>query len=259
VTILVHEDTLLSFEDYFWDNIDLNNKAILDAGTGFGVTTLEIAKRIDLQKARSRIISVDVDPQSFEFARKLLIEHGLLDLVTFEKADLSSMPKIQNESVDIIISTRTIADINSFPCRLVKAIAEFYRVLRKGGRIILSDECPCLKAQSEEEKVGVTRWQLAKAISHLIGRSHSHEVEPEDLEFIMTLVGFQRCRWAVFKGESIPPRRINHFVVSATETATQIENPKLRKALIGEIKAVKKVFDEKGGVFPPRYIFHAVK
>jgi len=34
----------LSFEDYFWDNIDLNNKAILDAGTGFGVTTLEIAK-----------------------------------------------------------------------------------------------------------------------------------------------------------------------------------------------------------------------
>lgn len=255
----MREDTLSPFEDYFWGNVDLNNKVILDAGTGFGVTTLETAKRINLQKARSRIISVDINPQSFEFARKLLMEHGLLDLVTFEKADLSSMPKIQNESVDIVISTRTIADINSFPCRLVKAAAEFYRILRKDGRIILSDECHRIKAQGEEEKVGVTRWQLAKAISHLIGRAHSHEVEPEDLEFVMTLVGFQQCRWAVFKGEEIPPQRINHFVVRATEMANQIENPKLRKVFLEEIKAVKKVFNEKGGVFPPKYIFHAAK
>ena len=95
VMILVREDAFLSFEEYFWGNVDLNNKVILDAGTGFGVTTLEIAKRINLREARSRIISVDVDPRSFGFARNFLMEHELLDLVTFEKADLSSMPKIQ--------------------------------------------------------------------------------------------------------------------------------------------------------------------
>ena len=259
VIILVREETFLSFEDYFWGNVDLNNKVILDAGTGFGVTTLGIAKRINLQKARSRIISVDINPQSFEFARKLLMEHGLLDLVTFEKADLSSMPKIQNESVNIVISTRTLSDINSFSCRLVRAIAEFYRVLRKGGRVILSDAYPRSKALSEEEKVAVRRWQLAKAISHIIGRPHSHEVEPEDLEFIMTLVGFQKCRWAVFKGDEISRQRINHFVTSATEMTAQIENPELRKAFIEEIKAIRETFNEIGGIFPPRYIIHAVK
>jgi len=256
---LGREDTFQSFEEYFWDNVDLNNKVILDAGTGFGVTTLEIAKRVCLQKARSRIISVDINPQSFELAKERLTKHGLLNLVTFEKADLSFMPKIQNESVDIVTSTRTLSDINSFSCRLVKAIAEFYRVLRKGGRIILSDECPRSKALGEEEKVAVRRWQLAKAISHIIGRPHSQEVEPEDLEFIVTLVGFQRCRWAVFRGEKISPQRIDHFVASATEMVAQIENPKLRKAFAEEIKAVRKAFNEMGSVFPPRYIIHAVK
>jgi len=259
VVILVREDTFLSFEEYFWGNVDLDNKVILDAGTGFGVTTLEIAKRISLQRARSRIISVDINPQSFELAKERLTKHGLLNLVTFEKADLSSMPKIQNESVDIVISTRTLSDINSFSCRLVKAIAEFYRVLRKGGRIILSDEYPRSKALSEEEKVAVRRWQLAKAISHVIGRPHSHEVEPEDLEFIMALVGFPKCRWAVFRGERISSQRINYFVASATERAAQIENPKLRKAFVEEINAVRKTFNETGGVFPPRYVIHAVK
>lgn len=256
---MVREDMSFSFEEYFWQDLDLNNKVILDAGTGFGITTLEIAKRVSLQKSTSRIISVDIDLQSFDLARKLLVEHGLLDLITFVKADLSNMPQIKTESVDLIISTRTISDINSFPCRLTRAITEFHRVLKKGGQVILSDERPIPKAMSEEQKVAVTRWQLAKAISHLIGRVHANEVEPEDLEFTMKLVGFQECKWAVFKGERIPLRRIAHFVNKATDMTTHIDNLKLRKAFAEGIKTVRKTFDAKGGFFPPRYILRAKK
>ncbi len=252
-------ETKLSFEEYFWKGIDLSGKVVLDAGTGFGITTLEIAKRMSIQKQRGRIISIDIDPGCFELAERLLEENGLTDLVTFIEADLSNMPQIESESIDVIISTRTVSDINRFPCRLIKAISEFYRVLKKGGQIVLSDECPRFKPLSEDEEVAVLRWQLAKAISHLIGRPHGNEVEPDDLEFMMKLVGFRKCEWAIFSGERIPKRRIEHFVTKSSEMISKITHPGLRQAFLEAIEDLKKVFQKKRGVFPPKYVIHAVK
>lgn len=256
---MTREYTSLSFEDYLGQGVDLDSGVILDAGTGFGVTTFEIARRISLKKSKARIISVDIDPQAFKLARKRLQPHRFLELVTFVKVDLSNMPQIATESVDLVVSTRTISDINSYPCRLTRAIAEFYRVLKAGGRIILSDELPTWKASSKEEEVAVTRWQIAKAISHLIGRPHANEVEPDDLEFVLSLAGFQECKWAVFEGEKIPQRRINYFVDKASKLTWQIDSKSLKKAFLDAIKAVEKAFEEKDGTFPPRYITRAKK
>jgi ubiquinone/menaquinone biosynthesis C-methylase UbiE len=251
------EDTSLSFDEYFWKDVDLDGKVLLDAGTGFGVTTSEIAKRI-LPTKRSRIISVDIDSESLEQVRKLLSQE-LKDLITFIRADLSSMPEISTESVDVIISTRTLADINSIPCRLTRALVEFRRILKPNGRVVLSDECPVLKARSAEESVAVARWQLAKAISHIVGGPHANEIEPEDVEFTMKLTGFKDCRWAVFAGEEISERRINRFVERATEMTNGIEDLKLKNAFSEAIVNAREMFKKRGGVFPPRYILHANK
>lgn len=267
---MVREDISSSFEEYFWKDVDLNDKVVLDAGTGFGLTTCEIAKRIYQQKHRGKIISVDIDSESFERARKLLQTQKwlelvrlkrpkLLDSVNFVKADLSNMPEIASGSVDVVVSTRTLADINSSPCRLTKAIAEFHRVLKLNGEVVLNDECPLLKPSNQEEKVAVKRWQLVKAISHLTGRPHANEVEPEDLEFTMHVVGFRECRWAIFKGDKMSQRRIDHFVKSSTELVTKIKDSRLKNAYLEEIKNVREMFNKQGGVFPPRYILHARK
>lgn len=253
------ETTSLSFGEYFWQDVDLDGKVVLDAGTGFGLTTSEIARQLNQQQHKGRIISVDIDPKSFEEAGKLLQAQGLLDFVTFVKADLSSMPEVASKSVDVVISTRTLADINSFPCRLNKAIAEFHRVLKPMGQVVLSDECPLLMAQSQEETVAVMRWQLIKAISHLTGRLHANEVEPEDLESTMKLVGFPECSRAVFKGEKISQHRINHFVKRATELTERIADTKLKTAFLERVNNIKTMFNAQGGVFPPRYILHAKK
>lgn len=111
---MVREYTTLSFEEYFWRGVDLDGKVVLDAGTGFGVTTCEIAKRMSRQKHRGKIISVDIDPEAFEHARKMLQMQGWIDLlklkapkellclVEFVKADLSNMPEIKSESIDVM-------------------------------------------------------------------------------------------------------------------------------------------------------------
>jgi ubiquinone/menaquinone biosynthesis C-methylase UbiE len=268
---MVREDTSLSFEEYFWKDVDPRDKVLLDAGTGFGLTTYEIARRIREEKQRGRIVSVDIDLKAFEQARKLLQTQQrlnlirlkrprkLLDLVDFVKADLSNMPELASQSVDIVMSTRTLADINSFPCRLTKAITEFYRVLKPNGQVVLSDECPLLTSSNQDEEVALKRWQLVKAVSHLTGRPHANEIEPEDLEFAMHLVGFRESRWASFMGDKISRRRIDHFVKSTTELVNRIKDSRLKNAFLEEISKVREMFDKQGGVFPPRYILHAQK
>jgi len=68
----MRENTTLTFEEYFWRNVDLDGKVVLDAGTGFGLTTTEMAKRISQQEHKGKIISVDIDTKAFEQVRKLL-------------------------------------------------------------------------------------------------------------------------------------------------------------------------------------------
>jgi ubiquinone/menaquinone biosynthesis C-methylase UbiE len=149
------EHTSLSFEEYFWKDVDLNGKVVLDAGTGFGLTTCEIARRMCQEKQSGKIVSIDIDPNAFEQARKMIQTQKwsdlaklkrpckLLDLVDFVNADLSNMPEIDNESMDVVVSTRTLADINSSPFRLTKALTEFHRVMKSNGHIVLSDEYRC--------------------------------------------------------------------------------------------------------------------
>jgi len=262
---MVREETNLSFEEYFWQDVDLDGKVVLDAGTGFGLTTCEIARRISQQKHKGRIISVDIDSESFKMARKRLLAEGLRSLanlrklVSFVRADLSNMPEVASNSIDVVVSTRTVADINSRPCRLVRAVAEFYRVLKPNGQIMLSDECPLLRTQNKEQEVAVMRWQLVKAVSHQTRTPHANEVEPEDLEFAMELIGFRKCRWAIFRGDKITQQRINHFVSRASENARLIDNQKLADAFLEEIQRVKNLFKEQAGILPPRYVLHAKK
>jgi len=257
---MVREETSLPFEAYFWQDIELDGKTVLDAGTGLGLTTSDIAKRIHQQKHKGKIISVDTDPQAFQEAQKLLQAQRLLKYATFIKTDLSNMPEIKSNTIDLIISTRTLADINSTPCRLTKAITEFHRVMKPESHIVLSDECPLQTASTkEEEEVAVSRWQLVKSISHLTGRPHANEIEPQDLEFTMKLIGFKNCRWAIFKGEKTSKQRINHFVTRTTELTEKIPDSKLKTAFQQRIKQIKTLFNKQGGIFPPRYILHAKK
>jgi ubiquinone/menaquinone biosynthesis C-methylase UbiE len=136
---LTQADSSISFKEYFWRDIDLKSKVVLDAGTGFGLTTSEIAERIMCQKANSAIISVDIDPEAFESARKQLRKHSLSKLhdlpkpVIFIRADLSHIP-IKQGAIGLVISTRTLADIESFSCRVTRVLTEFYRILKKGGK-----------------------------------------------------------------------------------------------------------------------------
>ena len=73
-------------------------------------------------------------------------------MVEFIKADLTCMPQIKNESVDLIVCHATICAVNNRPLKAVKALSEFYRVLKKGGWLIIDDESPLPKLRRLRRK-----------------------------------------------------------------------------------------------------------
>jgi len=115
----------------------------------------------------------------------------LAEFVEFVKADLTDMPQIRSESVDLIVCHATICAVNDRPLKAVKALAEFYRTLKEGGWLVISDEYPLPKASKPEEEVQVKRWQTYKAIAELVDGEHYTEIYPEELEFAVKLVGFK--------------------------------------------------------------------
>lgn len=115
----------------------------------------------------------------------------LVGLVEFVEADLTNMPQIKSESVDLIVCHATICAVNDKPLMAVKALCEFYRTLKKGGWLIIDDEYPLPKASKPEEEVQVRRRQTYKSIAELVNGKHYTEICPEELQFAAKQAGFK--------------------------------------------------------------------
>ena len=102
-------------------------EAVLDAGSGAGNTALAFAPHVQ------SVISVDLAPSMLAQGRTQAQERGLHN-VEFRQADVEALP-FADRSFDVIAS-RYSAHHWPHPLR---ALAEFRRLLRPGGRLLLSD------------------------------------------------------------------------------------------------------------------------
>lgn len=103
---------------------------VLDLGSGAGFDCFLAAKRTG---KTGKVIGVDMTDEMLERARKNADKYGYKN-VEFIKGDIECLP-IEDNSIDIIISNCVI---NLAPDKL-KVFKEAYRVLRKTGKIYLSD------------------------------------------------------------------------------------------------------------------------
>jgi len=114
------------------DNIPLNikeNSVILDAGGGTGRWVCDLSKIY-----KSKFIVYDLSKDMLEEAKKNVKDFCIEDRVMLVEGDLKNMKKIKSGSVDYIIS---IYSPISFIYKKDKAFNEMFRVLKKGGKIII--------------------------------------------------------------------------------------------------------------------------
>ncbi|MCX6668253.1 MAG: arsenite methyltransferase [Methanothrix sp.] len=133
-------------------------ETVLDLGSGAGFDSFLASERVG---SSGRVIGVDMTPEMVERARENAAR-GNYSNVEFRLGELERLP-VADGSVDVTISNCVI---NLVPDKK-KAFAEAFRVLKPGGRLMVSDivllqDLPDFVKQSAEAYVGCLSGAVEK-------------------------------------------------------------------------------------------------
>ena len=134
-------------------------QTVLDLGSGAGIDVFLAADEVGLA---GRVIGLDMTREMIERAEANRKKFGY-DNVEFRKGEIESMP-IESDSVDRILSNCVI---NLVPDKR-NAFSEMFRVLKPGGRFVVSDLVSDAAISAEARKDGAL-W--ASCISGTIPKS----------------------------------------------------------------------------------------
>lgn len=103
---------------------------VLEVAVGIGHSFLEILKRVD---RKNIVYGLDLSPAMLEKTRKLAVKHGYSNF-DLREGDARRLP-FADESFDILYNSYMLDLISLADFSVV--LKEFYRVLKKDGRLVL--------------------------------------------------------------------------------------------------------------------------
>ena len=132
---------------------------VLDAGCGVGGSSFWIA-----EQTGAKVTGVNIQPMQLELAQTECSRRALADRVSFEERDYCATG-LDPESFDVVWALESVChcdDKRSF-------LAEAFRLLRPGGRLIVGDFIGFREDLSAAQKRSMKIWLDGWAIPYLAG------------------------------------------------------------------------------------------
>jgi arsenite methyltransferase len=182
---------------------------VLDLGAGAGLDCFLAAQRVGVN---GRVIGVDMTLEMVEKARENA-RKGNYQNVEFRLGEIERLPVVDN-AVDVVISNCVI---NLVPDKK-RAFAEVFRVLKPGGRLMISDivllhELPEVIKTSVAAYVGCISGALMKGeYLKTIREAGFEDVQVvEETFFPIECMANDPTAQAIVKDAALPPERIKEI------------------------------------------------
>jgi len=150
---------------------------ILDAGCGIGGSAVWLAETYDVQ-----VLGITLSQEQVRHATENAKKRGVSALARFDQQDFTDI-KAEDASFDIVWA------LESASCALDKRefLSEVFRVLRPGGRLVLSDGFRRARAYVQDEEDLLKRFLFGWAIPDL--------VTPDEFTAAMKVAGFENIQF----------------------------------------------------------------
>jgi cyclopropane fatty-acyl-phospholipid synthase-like methyltransferase len=187
-----HEDSLARLDQLCAEIAGIKRgELVLDAGCGVGGSSIWLAKNIG-----ARVIGITLVPKQIEFANRFAREKKVENLTDFRIMDFTNT-SFADQTFDVVWAIESIChspDQHLF-------LAEAYRILKRGGRLLISDYYLNKEyALNDLDKKTLRSWLDATAVPDI----------PSSKELKSYLVDqrFQDIRFFDITENSLPSARI---------------------------------------------------
>ena len=167
-----------------FNDIQIKNKTILEAGCGAGTTT-----KFLLSQNAAKVIAVSNRDEDIDYCRQQISSEDE-SLVEFIMGNLLNLPEISSSSVDMVTAYFLFNVIK--PTEIHQLLQEIHRFLKPGGTLVIVDYTPF--DYYEDDSSGVQRelWNLENALSVMQnGETAYYEYPPEWMAGSLESEGFE--------------------------------------------------------------------
>jgi len=162
-----HHQALLNKNQILYDTVNIKaTDKVLDAGCGIGGSSIWMAKH-----HKNQVTGITISDKQANYAQKYAKRHGVADLVNFEVTDFCQTP-FEDESFDIIWGLESV-------CHALNKsdfLAEAYRLLRKGGRIVVCDGFMLRNEFNDDEWAAIVTCLNGWAVPNLCSGSEFQQL-----------------------------------------------------------------------------------